>query len=133
MGRIAELTRLLAGEAMELPADLRASYPELASAKFRRGGIPPRIAGWLLGQQSVAAITLWRTIFLAPGTRPTSELLLHELRHVEQFDARKSFPLHYIWQSLRHGYHHNSYEVDAREFASRRLTESASPRIAKEG
>lgn len=133
MGRLGELTRLLAGERIELPPDLRARYPELAAATLRQGGIAPRIAGWLLGQRSVAAITLWRTIFLGEDTTPDADLLLHELRHVEQFGRRKAFPLHYIWQSLRHGYHHNRYEVDARDYASRRLAESASARTAKEG
>jgi hypothetical protein len=133
VGRLAQLTRFLAGEPIELPPELRARYPELTAATLRQGGIPPRIAGWLLGQHSVAAITLWRTIFLGEDAIPAADLLLHELRHVEQFGQRKTFPLHYIWQSLRHGYHHNCYEVDARDYASRRLAESASSRTAKEG
>jgi hypothetical protein len=133
VGRLAQLTRFLAGEPIELPPELRARYPELTAATRRQGGIPPRIAGWLLGQRSVAAITLWRTIFLGEDAIPAADLLLHELRHVEQFGQRKTFPLHYIWQSLRHGYHHNCYEVDARDYASRRLAESASSRTAKEG
>jgi hypothetical protein len=133
VGRLAELSRFVLGVPVELPDDLRTQYPELSVATFRQGGIPPRFAGWLLGQRSVAAITLWRTIFLGEGIRPAADLLLHELRHVEQFSTRKSFPLHYIWQSLRYGYNDNCYEVDARDYASRRLAEAGSPRTAKEG
>ena len=133
MGRLAELTRVVLGAPVDLPVELREQYPELAVVTFREGGIAPRFAGWLLGQQSVAAITLWRTVFLGKGIRPAADLLLHELRHVEQFSARKTFPLHYIWQSLRYGYNDNCYEVDARAYASRRLAESASSRTPKEG
>lgn len=80
-----------------------------------------RIGGWLLGQTTVAAIALGRTIFLAPQTRLDPELLLHEFRHVEQFAEARTFPLRYIWQSLRRGYHANRYEADARSYAARRL------------
>jgi hypothetical protein len=133
LGRLAELKRFITGRPVELPAALGARYPELAALSLREGGIPPRIAGWFLAQRSVAAITLWRTIFLGEGTHADVDLLLHELRHVEQFSERKSFPLHYIWQSLRHGYHHNRYEVDARDYASRRIAETAGPGTSKEG
>jgi hypothetical protein len=75
----------------------------------------------LLGQKTVAAITLGRTIFLARGTRLDPELLLHEFRHTEQFLEARTFPLRYIWQSLRRGYHANRYEADARSYAARRL------------
>ena len=39
--------------------------------------------------------------------RSTPELLLHELRHVHQFQADRAFPLRYVWRSLRHGYLRN--------------------------
>lgn len=75
----------------------------------------------MLGQATVAAITLGRTIFLAPETRLDPELLLHEFRHVQQFTERRMFPFRYIWQSLRRGYHANRYEADARTYAANRL------------
>ncbi len=81
----------------------------------------------MLGQATVAAITLGRTIFLAPGTRLDPELLLHEFRHVQQFSERKMFPFHYIWQSLRRGYHANRYEADARSYAANRLGRETGP------
>jgi hypothetical protein len=115
--------RALIGEKIELPAVALRKYPELAQATYRRGGFPVRVAGWALGTGNAAAITLWRTIFIAPGTRLTPELLLHELRHVHQFLERRTFPFSYLWQSIRYGYSRNPYEADARRYANHRLAE----------
>ncbi|MDB4875935.1 MAG: hypothetical protein JWM41_2381 [Gemmatimonadetes bacterium] len=123
MGIAAALTTALIGRPTELPADLLERYPELARATWRRGGLPVRVGGWCLGRASVSAITLWHTIWLAPNVSPSDELLLHELRHVDQFEASALFPLAYLWQSLRHGYVRNRFEVDARQYAARRVRE----------
>lgn len=123
------LARLLApvlGVPITLPAPLLARHPELGEARFRVGGLFVRIGGWCLGTRTVAGFTLGRTIWLAPGARPTARLLLHELGHVRQFEASRLFPLHYIWESLRRGYRRNRYEVDAEAFAARRLRASPS-------
>ncbi|HEY6090084.1 MAG TPA: hypothetical protein VD771_09890 [Gemmatimonadaceae bacterium] len=117
------LVRALIGEKIELPAETVARYPELAEATYRRGGLPVRVAGWALGTSSAAAITLWRTIFIGRGTSLSPELLLHELRHVHQFLERKTFPLSYLWQSIRYGYSRNAYEADARRYATHRLAQ----------
>lgn len=125
---MAALRRALApliGTPAYLPDALLHRFPELAGVRFRRGGLPPRIAGWALGQRSVAAITLWRTIFLAPGVPLHAELLLHELRHVHQFEATAAFPLRYVWESVRRGYNANRYEADARAYAARRVRQAA--------
>jgi hypothetical protein len=111
----------LIGERIELPADIIRRYPDLAQATYRRGGMPVRIGGWSLGMNSAAAITLWRTVFIAPNTPLDAELLLHELRHVHQFLAHKAFPVSYLWQSIRYGYTRNAYEVDARRYSASRL------------
>jgi hypothetical protein len=111
----------LIGRAEPLPAALTERYPELLEARVRRGGLPVRIGGWALGARWVAGITLWNTIFLAPDTAVEPELLLHELRHVHQFQAGVAFPLRYLWASLRRGYHHNPYEADARAWAAERV------------
>lgn len=121
MGAFSRLAAGLIGKRIELPAELLARYPELAEASYRRGGIPVRIAGWALGMSSAAAITLWRTIFIAPTVQLDAELLLHELRHVHQFSEHKVFPVSYLWQSIRHGYSRNAYEVDARRYSASRL------------
>lgn len=114
----------LIGRRCVLPPSLVARYPELAQARWRRGGLPPRVGGWCLGRSSVAAITLGRTIFVAPNVPLEAELLLHELRHVHQFLAVRGFPMRYLWESVRHGYHRNRFEADARDYAARRLRES---------
>jgi hypothetical protein len=111
------------GSPTVLPDELVSRYPELRRARWRRGGLPVRVGGWCLGQRSVSAITLWNTIWLAPGVPPVPELLLHELRHVDQFESTAAFPLLYVWESLRRGYTMNRFEVDARAYAAARLGE----------
>jgi hypothetical protein len=110
---------------LDLSPALTDVYPELADVTYRSGGLPVRIAGWALGTSSAAAITLWRTVFVAPNTPLTPELLLHELRHVHQFLERRTFPLRYLWQSVRYGYSRNAYEVDARRYSEARLAQNA--------
>lgn len=113
----------LIGGRLELPVDIEMRFPELAAARWRRGGVAPRVAGWFLGVRSVAAVTLWRTVFVAAHVSLTEELLLHELRHVHQFQSDATFPLRYLWETVRHGYRQNRFEVDARDYAARRLRE----------
>ncbi|HWH51103.1 MAG TPA: hypothetical protein VN651_06135 [Gemmatimonadaceae bacterium] len=124
---IAAAARTLIGEPTSVPAPLAAQYPELAEARWRRGGLPVRVGGWCLGQQSVSAITLWRTIWLAPGVDLTDELALHERRHVTQFEASAAFPLLYLWESVRRGYVRNRFEVDARAYAASRVRRGGRP------
>lgn len=121
MGYLAKVAELVLGKSIDLPDDVIVSWPELMELRYRRGGLPLRVGGFFLGQSTVAAITLGKTIFLASRTRLDPELLLHEYRHVQQFSESKSFPLHYIWESLRRGYHANRFEADARHYAARRL------------
>ena len=104
-----------------LPAGLSQRWPELATVRWRRGGLPPRVGGWCLGQSSVQGITLWRTVFLAPGVAWDPALLLHEHRHAEQFAGSVVFPLLYIWESLRRGYARNRFEADANAWAAARF------------
>lgn len=118
---VATVLRLLLGVPFELPPELLARFPELARARWRRGGVALRVGGWCLGQRTVSGITLGRSVSLAPGVALHPELLLHELRHVDQFESVRAFPLRYLWGSLRHGYLNNPYEADARAFAARRI------------
>ena len=115
------LVRALIGERIDLPEEMVRRYPDLAQAKYRRGGLPVRIGGWSLGTSNAEAITLWRTVFVAPTTVLDAELLLHELRHVHQFLEHRAFPVSYLWQSIRYGYTRNAYEVDARRYSASRL------------
>ena len=121
MGAGSRLVRALIGERIDLPEDMIRRYPDLAQAKYRRGGLPVRIGGWSLGISTAAAITLWRTVFVAPATVLDAELLLHELRHVHQFLEHKAFPVSYLWQSIRYGYTRNAYEIDARRYSASRF------------
>src|SRR6266513_3099299 len=79
MGVGSQLIAALIGEPFELPPELLRRYPELANARYRRGGLPVRIGGWALGSSTAAAITLRRIIFLAPRT-PTKLTLADTLR-----------------------------------------------------
>ena len=121
MGALSRLLEALIGRAVELPPQLTQRYPELRGARYRMGGLPLRVGGWTLGASTVSGITLWRTIWLDPAVRWEAELLLHEIRHVQQFQASVSFPVRYIWESLRRGYHQNCFEIDARHYASTRV------------
>ena len=103
-----------------MPAELTERFPELATINWRRGGLPLRIGGWLLGRSSVSGITLWNTVMLAEGAESDVELLLHEARHTEQYRSDAFFPLRYLWGSLRYGYTNNPYEIDARNHAAKR-------------
>ena len=106
---------------MRLPEPLVRRWPELGEARWRRGGLFPRLGGWCLGARSVAAITLWRNVYLAHDTPLAPALLLHELRHVHHFAASRAFPLRYVWESVRRGYARNPYEADADAWAAARL------------
>ena len=121
MGIARRVIDSVAGRKVELPAALTARYPELSEARFRVGGIPLRIGGWALGASHVAGFTLGRTVFVHESALFDEGLLLHELRHVHQFRESKTFPVRYLWQSVRRGYRANPYEVDARRFSAIRL------------
>lgn len=117
-------TRLLVpviGTPDVLPDTLGAQWPELARVRWRRGGMPLRVGGWCLDQRTVQGITLWQTVFLAPGVAWDPALLLHEHRHAEQFASSAVFPLLYVWESLTRGYARNRYEADANAWAARRV------------
>lgn len=120
------MLRWLIGRPFSLPASLLATYPELGEARWRRGGLALRVGGWCLGRRTVSGITLWRTIWLADDASVTPELLLHELRHVHQFQGDRAFPLRYLWRSVRHGYTDNPYESDARSYAAQRVGNASS-------
>jgi hypothetical protein len=45
-----------------------------------------------------------------------SGYLRHEVAHVKQWlrEGYFLFPLKYLWYSLKHGYYHNPFEIEAR-------------------
>ena len=111
----------LLGRPLALPGGLVTRHPSLAEARWRRGGLPPRVGGWALGQSSVLGIALGRTVFLAPGAPLHPALLLHELAHVHQFQRDYAFVIRYVWQTVRYGYRHNQYELEADAYAAERI------------
>lgn len=113
----AAIWRALFGSPYHLAPQVVERYPVLNEARWRQGGLPPRIAGWLLGQRTVAGVTLGVTIFLATRSQASDRLLLHELGHVRQFRRDKGFPMRYLWESIRRGYSRNRYEAEADQFA----------------
>lgn len=125
MALAARAMRAVFGTAAAIDPELLEAFPELGAVRLRRGGLLPRVGGWCLGQSCVAGITFWRWVWLAPNAAATAELLLHELRHVHQFQALRAFPLRYVWESLRRGYLMNRYEVDARRYVAHRITRGA--------
>ena len=77
------------------------------------------MAACKLGSERMA-IVLGKTIHLYKTSRPDflkdEKWVRHELCHVAQF--RKygflTFSLKYLWESMRHGYYNNCFEVEAR-------------------
>lgn len=125
MALAAHAMKAVLGTAAAIDPALLEAFPELGAIRLRRGGLLPRLGGWCLGQSCVSGITFWRWVWLAPTAAATAELLLHELRHVHQFQALRAFPLRYVWESLRRGYLMNRYEVDARRYVAHRITGAA--------
>lgn len=111
------VTRLVLGRRIPPPAGMDV-YPVPRGVTLRSGRLVPRLGG-MLGRMGgpAAAVTLGRTIVLSPGVRLTPTLLAHELAHVRQWEQDRLFPIRYSFATLRHGYHNNPYEVEARAFA----------------
>ena len=74
------------------------------------------LAGRLSGMRApAAAVTLGRTIIVHPNVQLTDRLLRHELAHVQQWRRYPvTFPVRYVINHLRYGYHANPFEVEAR-------------------
>ena len=80
-----------------------------------------RIAAFVLRTNNVA-IVFGKTIFLWNATKEdllnNKNWLRHELVHVQQFLHYGFFPFifMYLWESIKKGYYHNKFEVEARNF-----------------
>ena len=80
-----------------------------------------RIAAFVLRTNNVA-IVFGKTIFLWNASKEdllkNKKWLRHELVHVKQFLRYGFFPFifMYLWESIKRGYYHNKFEVEARNF-----------------
>lgn len=111
-------TALLLGQPDDTPA-ADPALPLPPGVMVRRGRLVPRIGGLLLrSRRSAAAVALRRTIVVDPEAHLTPALLAHELTHIRQWADDPLFPLRYTLATLRHGYHDNPYEVEARAAAA---------------
>lgn len=78
-----------------------------------------RIAAFKLGTNSIA-IVIGKTIHLHNTTKQeflqNERWLKHELCHIRQFRQHGyiQFIVKYLWESVKHGYRNNKYEIDAR-------------------
>lgn len=79
-----------------------------------------RIAAWKLSSGRVA-IVIGNTIHLHNTTKEQflkdECWVKHELCHIEQYKRLGfiRFIALYLWDSIRHGYHNNKFEVEARK------------------
>ena len=70
------------------------------------------------------AIVIGRTIHLHNTSKEQflndSRWVRHELVHIKQFHQHGYLPfiIKYFWESIKKGYHHNKYEIEAREAES---------------
>jgi hypothetical protein len=66
------------------------------------------------------AIVMGKTIHLHNVTRSEfmqdEKWVKHEVCHLKQFQryGQFTFVLKYLWESIRHGYYKNKYEIEAR-------------------
>lgn len=101
--------RPLLGSSAEAPVALP------AGVELRRARWLPALGGLFTRSGPAAAVTIGDTIVVRPGVPLSERLLRHELAHVRQWRERPwSFPWRYAWCHLRHGYHDNPFEIEAR-------------------
>lgn len=90
-----------------------------ASLRIKEDSWLARIAVWKLKTNSVAMV-LGRTIHLYNVSREKfladEEWVKHERCHVRQYKKYGfvGFLVRYLWESIRHGYYNNRFEVEAR-------------------
>jgi len=78
------------------------------------------IAAKKMGADKLAMV-LGNTIHLHKASKDEflsdGRWLKHELCHIKQFQQHGylGFLVKYLWESMKHGYHNNKFEVEARE------------------
>jgi hypothetical protein len=88
--------------------------------QIKEGSWLARLAAWKLNSKSVALV-VGNTIYLHGVTRvkflQNPAWVRHELKHVEQYQrlGKINFLASYIAEWVRHVYHNNKFEIEARE------------------
>lgn len=110
IGLVDRVARLAGRAAVASPVPL----PE--GVTLRSSRLIPALGGVLSGMGgTAAAVTLGRTILVAPGVAVSERLVRHELAHVRQWERQPfTFPIRYVAGHIRHGYRDNPFEREAR-------------------
>ena len=72
-------------------------------------------------QSKNVAIVIGNTIHLYSTTKEeflqNKKWVKHEVCHLQQFKKHGTFVfiIKYLWESIKHGYHYNKYEIEARK------------------
>ena len=86
-----------------------------------------RIAARILNESRMA-VTMGTTIHLWNASKEdfvkNKRWLRHELVHVQQFQQKGflKFLLLYLWESIKHGYQKNKFEVEARAMENENIS-----------
>jgi hypothetical protein len=107
-----------------LPRPLRAALIELLGEEAHSVELIER--SWRVRWHPRALATTRRNRIYLRGSieefARNAEVVLHEYFHVlEQWRPRRLTRTRYIWEWLRHGYWHNRFEVEAREYVAQNL------------
>lgn len=92
--------------------------------KIKENSIIAKLAAKKLKSKTMA-ITIGRTIHLYKTSKEDfladKKWVRHELQHIRQFQRYGflRFLFMYSWESLRHGYYHNKWEIEARQAEER--------------
>jgi hypothetical protein len=93
---------------------------DLVGIRIKENSFLARIAALKLRSGRVAMV-IGNTIHLHNVTRAdflkNESWVKHELCHIQQFKKHGFVPFlaKYLWESVRHGYHNNKFEVEARK------------------
>ena len=87
--------------------------------RIKENSFIAKLAAWKL-QTDQVAIVIGNTIHLHHTSKEhflrDEKWMRHEMCHIRQFKrfGPAGFCVRYLWESIRHGYFNNKYEVEAR-------------------
>jgi hypothetical protein len=93
---------------------------DMAGIRIKENSFLARIAALKLRSGRVAMV-LGKTIHLCNVSKAdflqNERWVKHELCHIQQYRKHGFIPflVKYLWESIRHGYYNNKFEVEARE------------------